>query len=27
VLACIEYARRLVGHERVELLTIEQQSA
>jgi uncharacterized protein (DUF433 family) len=27
VLACIEYARRLVGHERIELLTIEKQSA
>jgi uncharacterized protein (DUF433 family) len=27
VLACIEYARRLVGHERIEPLTIEKQSA
>ncbi len=26
VLACIEYARRLVGHERIEPLVIEPQS-
>jgi uncharacterized protein (DUF433 family) len=27
VLACLEYARRLVGHERIEPLIIEKQSA
>jgi uncharacterized protein (DUF433 family) len=27
VLACLEYARRLVGHERIEPLVIEKQSA
>jgi uncharacterized protein (DUF433 family) len=27
VLACIEYARRLVGHERVEPFVIEPSSA
>ena len=27
VLACIEYARRLVGHERIEALHIDKKSA
>jgi uncharacterized protein (DUF433 family) len=27
VLACLEYARRLVGHERVEPLILEKRSA
>ena len=27
VLACLEYARRLVGHERVQLLILEKRSA
>lgn len=27
VLACIEYARRLVGHERIETLHIDTKSA
>jgi len=27
VLACLEYARRLVGHERIEPFVIEKQSA
>ena len=27
VLACIEYARRLVGHERVEPLLVQKKSA
>ncbi len=27
VLACLEYARRMVGHERIEPLVIEKKSA
>ena len=27
VLACLEYARRMVGHERIEPLIIEKKSA
>ena len=27
VLACIEYARRLVGHERIETLQVDKKSA
>ena len=27
VLACLEYARRMVGHERIEPRIIEQKSA
>jgi uncharacterized protein (DUF433 family) len=27
ILACLEYARRMVGHERIEPLVIEKKSA
>lgn len=27
VLACIEYARRLVGHERIETVNVDKKSA